>query len=73
MIVERILQFNQLASTPPSRLYGAATVLAAILIVISVSLVTYRVIEVPARRALRFALSVRPRKRSYVCMNLTQA
>jgi hypothetical protein len=32
------------------------------LIVISISLVTYRIIEVRARQALRFAFSLKPRR-----------
>jgi peptidoglycan/LPS O-acetylase OafA/YrhL len=55
-------RFDKLADMPPSPLYGAATVLTTVLIVIGVSLVTYRVIEVPARRALRSALSFRQRE-----------
>ena len=66
MVIEHMMRFDQLANMPPSLLYGAATVLTTMLIVISISLVTYRVIEVSARRALRFALSVGPRKRSQI-------
>jgi peptidoglycan/LPS O-acetylase OafA/YrhL len=62
MVIEHMMTFEKLANMPPSRLYGAATVLTTMLIVISVSLVTYRVIEVPARRALRSALSIRQRE-----------
>ena len=58
MVIEHMMRFDQLANMPPSLLYGAATVLTTMLIVVGVSLVTYRVIEVSARRALRFALSV---------------
>jgi peptidoglycan/LPS O-acetylase OafA/YrhL len=61
MFIERIEQFNQLTNASPSRLHGWATVLATMLIVISVSLVTYRLIEVPARRALRRILTLRMR------------
>jgi peptidoglycan/LPS O-acetylase OafA/YrhL len=60
MVIEHMKIFDQLANMPPSRLHGAATVLTTMLIVISVSLVTYRVIEVPARRALRRLLTLRP-------------
>jgi peptidoglycan/LPS O-acetylase OafA/YrhL len=59
MVIEHMMRFDALANMPPSRLYGAARILTTMLIVISVSLVAYRVIEVPARRALRFVLSVR--------------
>jgi peptidoglycan/LPS O-acetylase OafA/YrhL len=62
MVIEHMKRFDKLADMPPSPLYGAATVLTTVLIVIGVSLVTYRVIEVPARRALRSALSFRQRE-----------
>jgi hypothetical protein len=53
---------NQVATNAtPSRLHGAAT-MVTMLIVISISLVTYRIIEVRARQALRFAFSLKPRR-----------
>jgi peptidoglycan/LPS O-acetylase OafA/YrhL len=50
--------FDIAAKVPPSRVHGAVTAMLVMLIVVSVSLVTYRIIEVPARRALRRGLSI---------------
>jgi peptidoglycan/LPS O-acetylase OafA/YrhL len=58
MIVQYVKVFEQSANVPPSRLHGLVTVVIVMLIVISVSLVTYRTIEVPARRMLRRKLSL---------------
>ena len=58
MVIERAERFNQLAA-PPRLLHDAAEVLVTMLIVISVSLVTYRVIEVPARRTVRRLFTLR--------------
>ena len=61
MIIERIQQFNQLANPPFSPLHDVAAVLITMFAVASISLVTYRVIEVPARRTLRRLLTLRPK------------
>jgi peptidoglycan/LPS O-acetylase OafA/YrhL len=59
LLIEHVKIFNQVTQTPLSRSQDAVRVLLTMLIVISVSLVTYRVIEVPARRTLRRLLSLR--------------
>jgi peptidoglycan/LPS O-acetylase OafA/YrhL len=59
LLIEHVKIFNQVAQTPLSRSQDALRVLLTMLIVISVSLVTYRIIEVPARRTLRRLLTLR--------------
>jgi peptidoglycan/LPS O-acetylase OafA/YrhL len=58
MIIEYVKVFEQATKTGPSRTHGIVTVAIVVLIVISVALVTYRIIEVPARRILRRQLSL---------------
>jgi peptidoglycan/LPS O-acetylase OafA/YrhL len=59
MVIEHAEKFNQLATPPLLLKHDVAEVLVTMLIVVSVSLVTYRIIEVPARRALRRLLTLR--------------
>jgi peptidoglycan/LPS O-acetylase OafA/YrhL len=59
LLIEHVKIFDQLAQPPLSRSHDGARVLVTMLIVISVSLVTYRVIEVPARRTLRRLFTLR--------------
>jgi peptidoglycan/LPS O-acetylase OafA/YrhL len=58
-VIEHVEKFNQLATPPLLLKHDVAEVLVTMLIVVSVSLVTYRIIEVPARRALRRLLTLR--------------
>lgn len=67
MVIQFIEIFDQVTKVAPAPynfwgiVHGAVTMAITTLIVISLSLVTYRIIEVPARRMLRRALSLRPR------------